>query len=285
MESEYNYKEVWNYAMEQISQQYKELGQESEFKLWFNIEYIEDTIDTIKVSAPSEFMWNRMVEKGNIAKICDKIKEITGQQNISIVSVITNKVISNEPTPKAEIYTPTEKEENKVETKPEETKKETKKNTSKNITLNENFTFETFIPGEGSDFAYKAAQAVAEEPGVKYNPILFYGGVGLGKTHLMQAIGNKISELQNDSLKITYLQAESFANEYINSINSKTTEKFKSKYRNLDILLLDDIHFLVGKEGTQEELFYTFNALKSKNAQMIFTCDRPITEIKGQIKN
>ena len=74
MESEYNYKEVWNYAMEQISQQYKELGQESEFKLWFNIEYIEDTIDTIKVSAPSEFMWNRMVEKGNIAKICDKIK-------------------------------------------------------------------------------------------------------------------------------------------------------------------------------------------------------------------
>ena len=130
------------------------------------------------------------------------------------------------------------KEENKVETKPEETKKETKKNTSKNITLNENFTFETFIPGEGSDFAYKAAQAVAEEPGVKYNPILFYGGVGLGKTHLMQAIGNKISELQNDSLKITYLQAESFANEYINSINSKTTEKFKSKYRNLDILFL-----------------------------------------------
>ena len=282
MESEYNYKEVWNYAMEQISQQYKELGQESEFKLWFNIEYIEDTIDTIKVSAPSEFMWNRMVEKGNIAKICDKIKEITGQQNISIVSVITNKVISNEPTPKTEISTPVaEKEENKVETKPEETKKETKKNTSKNITLNENFTFETFIPGEGSDFAYKAAQAVAEEPGVKYNPILFYGGVGLGKTHLMQAIGNKISELQNDSLKITYLQAESFANEYINSINSKTTEKFKSKYRNLDILLLDDIHFLVGKEGTQEELFYTFNAKKTKNAQMIFTCDRPITEIKG----
>ena len=111
MQSEYNYKEVWNYAMEQISQEYKELGQESEFKLWFNIEYIEDTIDTIKVSAPSEFMWNRMVEKGNISKICDKIKEITGQQNISIVSVITNKIISNEPTPKTEISAPKEKEE------------------------------------------------------------------------------------------------------------------------------------------------------------------------------
>ena len=117
MQSEYNYKEVWNYAMEQISQEYKELGQESEFKLWFNIEYIEDTIDTIKVSAPSEFMWNRMVEKGNISKICDKIKEITGQQNISIVSVITNKIISNETTPKTEISAPKEKEEEKVETK------------------------------------------------------------------------------------------------------------------------------------------------------------------------
>ena len=277
--SEYNYKEVWNYAMEQISQEYKQLNQEAEFKLWFNIEYVEDTIDTIKVLAPSEFMWNRMVEKGNISKICEKIKEISGQQNITIVSEISNKVISNEP--KEEI------EQQKIESTQEveniQTSKnvETKKIISKNITLNKNFTFETFIPGEGSDFAYKAAQAVAEEPGIKYNPILFYGGVGLGKTHLMQAIGNKISELKNDSLKITYLQAETFANEYINSINSKTTDKFKSKYRNLDILLLDDIHFLGGKEGTQEELFYTFNALKAKNAQMIFTCDRPISELKG----
>ena len=280
--SEYNYKEVWNYAMEQISQEYKQLNQEAEFKLWFNIEYVEDTIDTIKVLAPSEFMWNRMVEKGNISKICEKIKEISGQQNITIVSEISNKVISNEP--KEEIE---EIKQQKIESTQEveniQTSKnvETKKIISKNITLNENFTFETFIPGEGSDFAYKAAQAVAEEPGIKYNPILFYGGVGLGKTHLMQAIGNKISELKNDSLKITYLQAETFANEYINSINSKTTDKFKSKYRNLDILLLDDIHFLGGKEGTQEELFYTFNALKAKNAQMIFTCDRPISELKG----
>ena len=147
--------------------------------------------------------------------------------------------------------------------------------------LNPKYTFDTFVIGNSNRFAHAACVAVAESPARAYNPLFLYGGVGLGKTHLMQAIGNKISELKDDSLKITYLQAESFANEYINSINSKTTDKFKSKYRNLDILLLDDIHFLVGKEGTQEELFYTFNALKSKNAQMIFTCDRPITEIKG----
>lgn len=277
-----NYKEIWSYAMDQIKQEYINLGQENTFNLWFNINYIEDDNDQIKVSVPNEFMWNMMKDKGYIEKIKNKLKEISGQPLINIVFEISNTKISQETESekKEEIIEKSHKQEiiKEIPSEKIEIKKENKKKVS---TLNENFTFENFIPGEGSNFAYKAAQAVAEEPGVKYNPILFYGGVGLGKTHLMQAIGNKINELSDKPLKIEYMQTESFANEFIDSLRSKKPEQFKSKYRNLDLLLLDDIHFIVGKESTQEELFYTFQALKNKNAQMVFTCDRPITEMKG----
>ncbi len=147
--------------------------------------------------------------------------------------------------------------------------------------LDENFTFDTFIPGENSNFAYNASLAVAKDPGKKYNPILLYGGSGLGKTHLMQAIGNYINNQNPGKLKICYVPAESFTNEFIRSTREKNTESFKNKYRKLDVLLLDDIHFLEGKEATQEELFYTFNALHEKRAQMVFTCDLPIKDVKN----
>ena len=123
--------------------------------------------------------------------------------------------------------------------------------------------------------------AVAKNPGKKYNPILLYGGSGLGKTHLMQAIGNYIYNNGGEKLKICYVSAETFTNEFTSSLHYKNPNDFKNKYRNLDVLLLDDIHFLSEKEATQEELFYTFEALFNKNAQMVFTCDRPIKEIKS----
>ncbi|MFC2604068.1 MAG: chromosomal replication initiator protein DnaA, partial [Treponema sp.] len=137
-----------------------------------------------------------------------------------------------------------------------------------------------FIPGTNLQFAYNVAFSVAEEPGIKSNPILLYGGVGLGKTHLMQAIGNKIFAEKGEKLKICYIQAESFTNEFTNNLRNKTPAKFQSKYRKLDVLLLDDIHFLQKKEGVQNELFYTFEALHKNNSQMVFTCDRPLREIR-----
>ena len=157
-----------------------------------------------------------------------------------------------------------------------------KSDNRKNSSLNPEFTFENFITNEGSanHFAYSMAKSVAENPGIK-NPILFYGGVGLGKTHLMQAIGNKIIELSNNSKKICYTQTEFFLNEFTMSIMNKTQNSFKNKYRNVDVLLLDDIQFLSNKDGVQEELFYTFEALYGNKKQMVFTCDRPLIEIKN----
>ena len=143
------------------------------------------------------------------------------------------------------------------------------------------FTFNTFVPGDNNNYAYSASLAAAKNPGKSYNPILLYGGVGLGKTHLMQSIGNYIYSEQKGNIKLCCISAENFLNEFTDSLKNKTMNKFKNKYRNLDVFLLDDIHFLQGKEGLQEECFHTFNALSEHNAQMVFTCDRPINELKG----
>ena len=155
------------------------------------------------------------------------------------------------------------------------------KQQKKHPELEENFTFETFVPGENSSFAYNVSIGVAKEPGRKFNPLLIYGGSGLGKTHLMQSIGNYIYKQAEGKVKIAYLSAENFTNEFIRSFSDKKTEQFKNKFRKLDVLLLDDIHFLIGKTSTQEELFHTFEALHQKKAQMVFTCDRPLEEMKG----
>ena len=145
--------------------------------------------------------------------------------------------------------------------------------------LREDYTFDTFVMGENNSFAYNAALAISKNPGRTYNPILIYGGVGLGKTHLIQAIGNAV--YQTGNLKVIYITAENFTNEFIQSLNEKTAQKFKNKYRSVDVLLIDDIHFLQNKEGTQEELFYTFDTLYNSFKQIVFTCDRPISELKN----
>lgn len=283
---EYNYREVWKYAMDQIRIEYEKSGQKDEFLLWFNMKYLEDDINTITVSVASDFLWQQMKRKGNIEKICDKIKELTGQGNIEIKPVIENTSISRPDDANSDNSEPESRNPKKAAdagSADSVNVKTQSKNSKYNreIFLKPEFTFDSFVAGENSNFAYNAAIAVADNPGKAYNPILFYGGVGLGKTHLMQAIGNKILEKDSDIKKICYIQAESFTNEFTASIASKTINKFKSKYRNLDVLLLDDIHFLQGKEATQEELFYTFNALSNRNSQMVFTCDRPINELKN----
>ena len=137
--------------------------------------------------------------------------------------------------------------------------------------LNSKYVFENYIVGKGNELAHAACQAVAANPGKAYNPLFIYGGVGLGKTHLLQAVGHEIIK---NSDKVLYTSSEKFTNEYINAVKTGQAKNFKEKYRNIDLLLIDDIQFMAGKDGTQEEFFHTFNELHQNNKQIIITSDR-----------
>ena len=281
--SERIYEEAWEYTMKVLHDLYKSQNKEDEFKLWFNMNYVEDTIYTITVSVASSFLQQTMQKKGNFDIVLKKLKEITGQEDIRLNCIVVKEELSESK--KSESLNDEKPSKKSVELETSSSNSnaaENKKvNFKKHQLLQEEYTFDTFIPGDNSNFAYNASIAVAKNPGKQYNPILLYGGSGLGKTHLMQAIGNYIYNNGGEKLKICYVSAETFTNEFTVSIKEGKTNAFKNKYRNLDVLLLDDIHFLQNKEQTQEELFYTFNALHEKKAQMVFTCDRPIKEIKN----
>jgi len=143
---------------------------------------------------------------------------------------------------------------------------------SLNPNLNARYTFENFIIGAGNRLGAAAAQAVAENPAHAYNPLFLYGGVGLGKTHLLHAVGNACVEA---GLRVLYVSSEDFTNDLINAIRSHTTESFRERYRRMDVLLIDDIQFLAGKESTQEEFFHTFNTLHGQDRQLVISSDRP----------
>jgi chromosomal replication initiator protein len=153
--------------------------------------------------------------------------------------------------------------------------------------LKPNYTFENFVIGSGNQFAHAAAQAVAERPSKAYNPLFLYGGVGMGKTHLMQAIGHEIKRMQPYA-SICYLSSEKFTNEMINSLRYDKMTSFRDKFRNVDVLLIDDIQFLAGKERTQEEFFHTFNALHESSKQIVIASDRPpkeLSEIEDRLRS
>jgi len=150
----------------------------------------------------------------------------------------------------------------------------------KPLYLNPKYTFEGFVVGHSNRFAHAATLAIAESPAKAYNPLFIYGGVGLGKTHLMQAAGHYISD-RHKNLKLFYTSSESFTNELINAIQNRTTPKFREKYRKVDVLLIDDVHFIAGKEATQEEFFHTFNALYDAHKQIVLSSDRSPKTIPG----
>lgn len=142
------------------------------------------------------------------------------------------------------------------------------------FTLNPKYVFDTFVVGKGTELAFAAAQAVTNRPGEAYNPLFIYGGVGLGKTHLLQAIGNTLRKT-NPSCNIMYTSAEKFSNDFISSIKDGTAKDFQNRYRHIDLLLIDDIQFIAGKDRTQESFFHTFNELHQQNKQVVLTSDRP----------
>ncbi|MFA7675996.1 MAG: chromosomal replication initiator protein DnaA, partial [Candidatus Shapirobacteria bacterium] len=147
-----------------------------------------------------------------------------------------------------------------------------------NSSLHPKYTFDTLVVGNSNNFAFAAAQGIVKNPGLSYNPFFIWGGVGVGKTHLMQAIGHELLK-KNPDLKIKYFSAETFGNELVNALKTKNMNQFKDKYRNLDCILVDDIQFIAGKEYTQEEFFHTFNSLHMNGKQVILTSDRKPSEI------
>jgi len=151
---------------------------------------------------------------------------------------------------------------------------------SSELPFNPKNTFDSFVVGNNNNFSYAAALAVAQAPGKSYNPLFLYGGVGLGKTHLLHAIGQHVA-VNKKGARVAYLSSEKFTNEYIDGIQNNQLAKFRKKYRQTDVLLIDDIQFLAGKERIQEEFFHTFNALHEAHKQIVLTCDRPASEIQG----
>ena len=198
------------------------------------------------------------------------ISEYLEQRMYSVISDVLCKLLDKELELKFKVLGSPLDSEDKI-------KNSLQDNKGSSLNLNSNYTFENFVLGPSNELAYAASIAVSENIGKTYNPLLIYSDVGLGKTHLLHAIGNKLVQ---DGSQFYYLTCEEFTNEYIKSIRTNKTELFRNKYRNADALLLDDIQFLIGKEQTQEGFFHTFNSLHLSGKQIVITSDRPISSLK-----
>ena len=249
--------DIWEESLERIKEQ---LSNPS-FKTWFSdTEPIKIKNNTLQLKVPNDF-------------IKDWISSRYQNLIIETIEEITDTELD------LEFLTPDEIKESKQEVtiNNNNSKKVKTTNQIKNG-INPKYTFDTFVVGNSNRFAHAASLAVAEAPAKAYNPLFIYGDVGLGKTHLMQAIAHFILDHNPDN-KVVYVSSETFTNELINAIKDDKTVDFRDKYRNIDILLVDDIQFLAGKERTQEEFFHTFNALHESNRQLIISSDRPPKEI------
>ncbi|MDR3284334.1 MAG: chromosomal replication initiator protein DnaA [Treponema sp.] len=262
-----DYSGLWQDACARLKQDFTSEGKLNEFSRWFTgVACIRGEGSKLFLSLPSAFHGEKLKKQGYIKSLEAHLLELSGE-GLEIAFEVTRKnILAAQP------EEPAKEDASASATKSPKAVRKDYPN------IRPDYNFDTFVPGDNSAFAYNAAQAISKNPGKAYNPVLFYGGVGLGKTHLIQAIGNTL--YQNGAGKIIYVPAETFTNDFINSLQTKTTSNFKSRYRNADVLLIDDIHFFQGKVETQEELFYTFDTLYHAYKQIVFTCDRPISELK-----
>ena len=261
--------ELWKTTIAQI----KNTLPESDYSSWFTrLVYGGEEDGEVTLYVPSIFFKEKFEESFK-ALIENTLSELGGQNYTIVIEVKKDaqkaqSVKKNDDKAKSEpSFSPQDQKNKPVKASPED------------LMFNPSYTFESFVPGDNSNFAYSACLAIAKNPGSAYNPCLIYGGVGLGKTHLIQSIGNYIKT--NTKQKVVYVTAENFTNEYIQSVGEKKTQQFKNKYRKVAVLLMDDIQFLQDKEGTQNELFNTFNDLYDTGRQIVFTCDRPVEELKN----
>jgi len=235
----------------------------------------------VSVSRASFITWfkNTTITKGSAESIIVAVPNIFAKQQLEVkyADTITSLLKKHGLEPKTITYQ-IASSSSASKTAVEETKsvqplQPAQPRRSESISINEKYTFENFIVGSGNEFAYAACQSIAQIPGTKYNPLFIYGGVGLGKTHLIQAVGNGIKR-NHPEVKIMYVSTETFVNEFLDSIRFKK-QGFADRYRSADVLIIDDIQFIAGKEKTQEEFFHTFNALHQSNKQIILTSDKP----------
>jgi len=244
------------------------------FITWFKDTFISSFEGGVVIVCVSNSFVKRWIENKYHKKIWKALENVSGQKINDIIYKVElrkdKENLINDTSPK--------EESKKTKTEPCSTNIKTKNKTLKSTSninrygLNSKYVFENFIVGKSNELAHAACQAVIRKLGDVYNPLFIYGGVGLGKTHLLQAIGNSASEKTD---KILYTTSEKFTNNYIQSIHSGKAKEFKNLYRNVDILLIDDVQFMGGKDGTQEEFFHTFNELQQSNKQIVLTSDRP----------
>jgi chromosomal replication initiator protein len=236
---------MWGRVLELLAPEMTPVG----FTTWIKpLRPVSLTEDTLLIATDSDIVRN-MVAGRYIDLLKNTVKEVTGKDYNVTITIGNDNDFS-----------------------PEEEDKDDDSPAAK-------YTFDNFIVGNSNRFAQAAALAVAESPAAAYNPLFIYGGVGLGKTHLMHAIKNYILA-NNKNAKVAFVSSETFTNELINSIRDKKNDEFRSKYRSMDVLLVDDVQFIAGKTQTEEEFFHTFNALKDANKQIVLTSDRPPHEIK-----
>ena len=264
--------DLWRAVSGQMEMKLSKANYEGVFKgLWV----ISRSGDTIEIGTTTVFT-RGLVQQRIQKDLLEALGELADIKNIQYTIAegpnSPNAKKSSRKTDKNNVELPTEKPKTKTVTNPQRTNRTSP-------VLNPKYTFDTFIVGSSNELAYAACIGVSKNPGHKYNPLYLYGGVGLGKTHLMQAVGNAI--LKDDPAKrIEYITSEAFTNEFVDSIQHKTTTNFAKKFRNVDVLIIDDMQFLSGKEKTQEEFFHTFNALHQANKQIIISSDRQPRAIK-----
>jgi chromosomal replication initiator protein len=265
-------KELWQSVLAQMQFHVSKAN----FATWFqNTEIISIEDKKVTISVPNAFSkewlsnkYNKLILKA-IHDIDDKVKDLS-----FIINPYSSKKILNK------ILIQNEKEETE-QLRFEEFK------VNKETNLNPKYTFDNFVVGSFNELAHAASLAVSESPGFTYNPLFIYGGVGLGKTHLIQAIGNKINE-DSKKKKIKYISSEKFVSGIVAAIRSNSIESFKSNLSSIDVLIIDDIQFIAGKNKTQEEFFHAFNSLYEKNKQIILSSDRPpnaIPELEERLRS